>query len=183
MDVGDETLEETGPESFLETRNVRRSCIGGEDDLPAGGLEGIESVEELLLRPLFSGDELDVVEEQDIDSTKGLTKGLHLLPADAVDELVDKLFGGHVRDFAVGIGGDHAMADGVQEVRLAKTGTTIDIERVVGFPGVVGDSLSGGGGELVGCALDKTLKDEGRAERVAGQGDSRRVGGVGPVIT
>ncbi len=106
LDIGDETLEETGAQPFLETGNVRRSGVGGEDHLTTGGLKGVEGVEELFLGPLLPGDELDVVEEQDIDAAEGLTKGLHLLPADAVDEFVDELLGGHVRDLASRVGRD-----------------------------------------------------------------------------
>ena len=136
---------------------------------PAGGLESIESVKELFLSPFFSGDELDVVEEKDINPAKGLTEGLHLLSTDAIDELVDELLGCHVRDLATRVRFNHAVADRVQEMGLAEPGAAIDIERVVGFARPICNRLSGGRRKLVGGTLDKTLENEARDEGVTGK--------------
>ena len=132
-----ESLEEARAQALLEARDVGRARVGGEDDLATGGLEGVEGVEELLLGALLAGDELDVVEEEDVDATEGLPKDLHPLAANAVDELVDELLGGHVDDAVSRLGCGDAMGDGVQEVGLAEPGAAVEEERVVGVARVV----------------------------------------------
>jgi len=64
LDVGDQPPLEAGAEPVLELGDLLRGGIGGDDDLLAGLVEVVEGVEELLLRALLAGDELDVVDEQ-----------------------------------------------------------------------------------------------------------------------
>ena len=51
-------------QALLEPLDRRRRGVGGEHDLVAGLVEGVEGVEELLLGALLAGEDVDVVEEQ-----------------------------------------------------------------------------------------------------------------------
>ena len=75
--------------------------LGGESEertiLMAGFVEVVERVEELLLRPFLAGDELDVVDQEEID---GAVLGAELggaVVADRIDELVREALGGEMR--------------------------------------------------------------------------------------
>ena len=50
-------------ETVLQLGHLVGGPVGGQDDLLAGLVEGIEGVEELLLGLLAAGDELDIVHE------------------------------------------------------------------------------------------------------------------------
>ena len=50
-----------------EGREFARQAVGGEDELAAAFIEGVEGVEELLLGGLLALEELDVVDEEDVE--------------------------------------------------------------------------------------------------------------------
>ncbi len=66
LDVCDQTPLEPGPEPGLERGDIARRPVGGDHDLPAGLVERVEGVEELLLDPLLALEELDVVDQEDV---------------------------------------------------------------------------------------------------------------------
>jgi hypothetical protein len=59
-------------------------------------VQRVEGVEELLLRLHLAGEELDVVDEQDIDVAVASLEVGGLVVTDAVDEVVGELLGVHV---------------------------------------------------------------------------------------
>ena len=65
-------------------------------------VQGIECMEELLLCPLFSRQELNVVDHEHIDVSIALPEIHHLVIANGVDHLVGKLFRGQVGDAQIG---------------------------------------------------------------------------------
>ena len=66
-EVGDEAPLEAAAQSLLERGDLLGRPVAGEDDLLAVLVDRVEGVEELLLRALLVGDELDVVDEQQVD--------------------------------------------------------------------------------------------------------------------
>ena len=87
----------------LRSRSSRvRIAFGGrsvrEDDLLAVLVDGVERVEELLLGPLLVGDELDVVDEEQVDPAVAVAELVDLALLDRGDELVDELLAGGVDD-------------------------------------------------------------------------------------
>jgi len=56
----------------LEVLEARTACWGVRDGEPA------------------------VIEEQEVDTAKGLAKGIHLFAPDAVDQFINELFCGHI---------------------------------------------------------------------------------------
>ena len=62
-DIHEEAPLEAGHEPVLQLGHLVGGPVGGQDDLLAGLVEGVEGVEELLLSLLTAGDELDIVHE------------------------------------------------------------------------------------------------------------------------
>src|SRR4029079_1509078 len=112
-----------------------RRAVARKDDLLPLLVDRVERMEELFLRPLFSGEELDVVDEQHVDAPVALAELLALLRADRVDELVREFLARCVRDALLGVPADDSVPDRVHEMRLAQAGSAIDEQRVVRMPG------------------------------------------------
>ena len=98
-------------------------------------VERVERVEELFLRLLAAGEELDVVDQEQIAvGAVARAELVHLVVLQRVDELVREAFGRHVHDARVRTLVEHAVRDGVHQVGLAETGAAADEERVVAAP-------------------------------------------------
>ena len=67
LDVGDEAPLEAGAEAVFEVGELFGGPVGGDDDLLHALVQRVEGVEELFLGALLAGEELDVVDEQDVD--------------------------------------------------------------------------------------------------------------------
>jgi hypothetical protein len=78
LDVGDQTPLEPAAQPVLQRHQLLRRAVGGDDDLLVGVVEGVERVEELLLRPLLVLQELDVVDEEDVDVAIAALEGTAL---------------------------------------------------------------------------------------------------------
>ena len=113
------------PHSKRERRRSSMSAqlfgrtVAGDDDLLHALVQRVEGVEELFLRALLAGEELDVVDEQHVDVAELVAEAGHLVVADRVDHLVGELFAGDVADGGMGLAALHVVADGVHEVGLA----------------------------------------------------------------
>ena len=64
LKVGDQAPLEAVAKALFEPGDVLRDLVGREDDLPVRFVQRIERVEELLLRSLAVGQELNVVDDQ-----------------------------------------------------------------------------------------------------------------------
>ena len=131
-------------------------------------------MEELLLRPLLAGDELDVVDEQEVDVPVAPPKLRRAVVADRVDQLVGEPLGGDVDD-------DHSreqlgalVADRVQEMRLAQADPAVDEEGVVGLRGQLGYCLTGGLGKLVRGPDDEGVEGVARIQPLRGSATRAR---------
>ena len=90
-------------------------------------------MEELLLRPLLAGDELDIIDQEEID---GAVLGAELggpVVADRVDELVCEALGGEIEQAEGRVESGDLVADGVEQVGLAEADAAVDEERVIGL--------------------------------------------------
>ena len=147
--------------------------VGGEHDLLAVLVDGVEGVEELLLRPLLVGDELDVVDEQQVDAPVAGAEVVDAPLLDAGDELVGELLAGGVDDALAREAGQDLVADGVHQVRLAEADAAVQEERVVGVAGALGDRQAGGVGQAVGRADDEGAEGVARVEAGAARAARR----------
>ena len=93
----------------LERGDRARRPVGGDDDLPAGLVEAVEGMEELLLDPLLVLEELDVVDQEDVVVAVALLEAFDALVAKRVDEVVHERLARHVaRREVAGVLGDVA---------------------------------------------------------------------------
>ena len=102
LDVDAQTPPEPAHQPLLEPRELVRRPVRRDHDLTAGAVEMVERVEELGLRLFAFGEELDVVDEQDVDLAVLVAERVALSFADGLDELRHELLGGHVLDPRVG---------------------------------------------------------------------------------
>ena len=149
LDIRQQAPLETGAQPVLQGGHVAGPPVGGHDDLLPGFVEGVEGMEELLLGLLLTGDELDIVHQQQIRLAVlvlelRLTAGL-----DGGDQLVGEFVALDVDDLGVGILLADAVGDGVQQVGLSHAGRAIDKQGVVHIAGMVGYGD--------GCAVRKAV--------------------------
>src|SRR6185436_5535996 len=131
LDVCDEAPFEPRAEPGFEGRDRARRPVRGDDDLPAGLVERVKRVEELLLDPFLVLEELDVVDEKDVVVAVALLEAFDALVAERVDEVVHEDLTRHVaRGEIPGVLADVAR-DRLQEMGLPKPGAAVDEERVV----------------------------------------------------
>ena len=174
LDVGDQPPLEPGAEPVLERGDVVGRPVGGEHDLAAGLVEGVERVEQLLLEALLALDELDVVDEQHVGRVAVLApEGVLGAVPDRLDVVVEERLGRDVADQEVGVVLPHEVGDGLEEVGLAQAGVAVDEQRVVGQRRPLGHGEGGGVGEAVGRADDEGVEGVLRVQRL-GAGLRRR---------
>ena len=80
----------------------------------------IKVVEELFLCPLFVGDELDVVDEEQVDAPVATSEVVDLALLDAGNEFVCELLAGRIDNALARKAGDDRVTDGVHEMRFAE---------------------------------------------------------------
>ena len=147
------------------------------------GEQRLEGVEELLLRALLAGEELDVVDQQQVERVVlrlQLVEGLALV---VLHHVGDELLGVQVEDARVGPVGEERVADGVDQVRLAEADAAVDEERVVHEAGRAGDVQRGGARHLVGAAGNQRVEGQRRIEPAARRQRGARPACATPLAT
>ena len=124
-------MVEARDQTLLELRNVLGRLVRRDHDLLVGVAQGIERVEELLLRALLAGEELDVVDEEEVHVPVFVAEGESLRVLDGVDHLVGEALCGYVAHARIRTGREDGMPDGMQEMRLSEARAGEDEERVV----------------------------------------------------
>ena len=94
-------------------------------------MEGVKSMEKLLLSPLLLGDELYIVYKQHVDVSVFFSEFLVLVVSDGIDKLVGERLAGGVKHFGVWIVIQYVMSYGVHKMGLAQTYAAVEEKRVV----------------------------------------------------
>ena len=115
-------------------------------------------MEKFLLRTLFAGDKLDIVDEEQICHAVFAAEGLHVAFLDGGDQFVGEIFALDIDDAEIRMVLVHDIADCVQQVGLAQTGLAIDKQGIVVFRRAVGHRDGSGMGKFVGRTDDKVFK-------------------------
>ncbi len=136
--------------------------VGGDDDLLVLTVQGVEGVEELFLGGLFAGDELDVIDEQDVDAAIFVAEGLRGVAADGVDQVVGKLLGGDIQHLQTALRA--LVTNGMQQVGLAQPDAAVQEEWVVRLGRFLGYRLGGGMRQAVAGANHKVFKGIARVQ-------------------
>ena len=119
-------------------------------------------MEELLLSLLFAGDELHVVNQEQVRLAVlfphfGGFVGTFL---NGADQLVGQLIALDVGNAGIGIVAADDIGDGVDQMGLSKTGITVDQQGVIVLGGMVRNCLGSGVGQLVAGTDHKGIEGE-----------------------
>ena len=91
-------------------------------------------MEEFGLGSFFPGNELDVIDQEDIHPSKFISKLIHLLIAERIDQLIRELFRGDVTNLPhlwKDVMLQNMISDGVKKVGLSQSHPTINKEGIV----------------------------------------------------
>src|SRR5262245_61341207 len=105
---------------MLEVGNFRRRTIAREDNLFVAIEEGVESVEEFLLRTLLPPEKMNVVDQEEIRLAIAFAELDQIVVLDRINELVDENLARKVHYAGVFAAGDDVLADGLHQVSLAE---------------------------------------------------------------
>src|SRR3954451_20380596 len=130
-------------------------------------------MEELLLRALLVGEELDVVDQDHVGPAERIAEGRRAAVADRLDEGAGELLDRRVADAQAHAEAAHVVADRVEEVRLAEARRAMKEERVVGLSRHLGRGQRGRVGEAVPVADHELLEGVLGVEAGLGGGGTR----------
>ena len=94
-------------------------------------MERVERMEELFLQSFFAFHELNVVDEQHINFAVTTLEGSNGVATNAIDIFVQERFGRDIANFVMGVVLVNVIPNGMQQVGFAKSGRTINKQRVV----------------------------------------------------
>ena len=126
-------------------------------------------MEELFLRAVLAGDELNIINHQHIDRAENLFEIHDLLVAQRLDKAIHELFCRQIENPQIGLACVQLMGDGMHQVGLAQTHAAIEEQRVKGHRPALCHPAGGGMRELVGLTHDKAVKGKAGVQRGAGQ--------------
>lgn len=157
----DAALEAVG-QTIHHVGDVVGGTVTGHDDLAVRGREGVEDVEDLFLEAFFSGDVLNVIDQQNVGRAIFLAEGfLAVITRPRTHVVVHQVFGSGVEHAEVGIEPNGHVSDGVHEMRFADSGWAIHKERV-GSVGLVtrvfGHILRHRHRKIIAWATDERVK-------------------------
>ena len=131
LDIGDQSPLEARPQPLLDRGNLLRQAVGRDHDLPLQFVQRVKGVEELLLRALLAGDELDVVHQQHVHRAKPFAETQHAIEAQRVDHFVREFLRADVRQAHRRVALLDQVAHRLHQVRLPHPHAAIQEKRVV----------------------------------------------------
>ena len=161
-------------EPLLEALDFLRIAIAGQDHLLLSFEQRVEGVEELFLRTLLAGEELDVVDQQRVERAIRVLEFADGVVLQRAHHVADESLRMHVRDARILVARADLIADGVHEVRLAEADAAVDEERVVSATGILRHLHRRGARELIALALDEVREREVGIEATADLRPCRR---------
>ena len=115
-------------------------------------------MEELLLRTLFTDNELNIVDQENVDVAIFLAELGHchvVAVTNGVDQFICKVFAGNVENFGFRIVLQYKMSNRMHQMRLSKSDSCIQVQRVVDFTRRFRDCEGGSVCEHIISAHDK----------------------------
>ncbi len=168
-DVDAEPALEAREHALVESLEIGRRTVGGDDDLLAGVDERVQRVAELLLDRLAL-QKLHIVDDQHVDVAQLLLEGDRRMLRQRRDEAAHELLGRQIEHATLIVIG--RARDRLQQMRLAESDGGMRVERIeqrmLAGTGV-GDATGGRIGELVGGADQKGRERETTIERRAAE--------------
>ena len=124
----------------------------------------VECIEELLLRPGLSTEELDVVDQQQVQRVVELLEGIEGLVLIRPNDVRDVLLGVRIAYVRRRVPQEDVVRDGMHQVRLAEPDAAVDEHRVVGSTWVFSNLKRRGTRQLIGLASHEIVEGEQRVE-------------------
>src|SRR5690349_23949033 len=140
---------------MLEVSNLRRRPVAGQDDLLVTVEQGVEGMEELLLRTFLPAEELNIVNAKQIRLTITFPEFNQVIVLDRVDEFVNEQFARKINHFRVLLLGDHILPDRLHQVGFAKSDPAVNEKRVVSPRRSLGNGERGRVRDLIVRSDDK----------------------------
>ena len=120
LEVGDQAPFEAAAQPLLQPGNVLGHLVGVQDDLRTLRMQGVEGVEELLLRTLAARQRVDVVDDEEVHPAQPALELLHPVPAETRDEVADEGIGGEIRNSCFRASLQDRVADGGRQMGLSE---------------------------------------------------------------
>jgi hypothetical protein len=121
-------------------------------------MEIVKRVKEFLLRPFLPGEELDVIDKEDMGGPVFVAKVVLCAVGDGGEEIVRELLAGGVDNASMSVSA--AVGDGTEEVSLAQSSVTVDEQGVVHLGRLVGCGQGGGCRQAVTVSDDEAVEGE-----------------------
>ena len=160
-DRGDEPAREARLQAVFELVDILRCAVARHDDVLLLIEEVIECIEDLHLRRILGAEELHIVDQEEVQISILGTEFRHGVILDGIDQLIGESLARDEEDGKLRLVFVDVVADGVEQMRLAKAGGTVDEKRVhflvglIRMVGRLGDRISGLKGDLVAVAMDE----------------------------
>ncbi len=159
FEIGDQSPFEAGAETLFQVRNFFGRTVAGNDDLFLAVIEMIERVKKFFFGSLSSGQIVDIIHQEYIDTSVFLSKIQNFSVLKMIDEIIHEFFCCDIEDFeADGLSRMNMMSDGVHQMGFSQAGSSVDVEGIVRFGRIIYDSRSRSMGKLVAGPDDKVFK-------------------------
>ena len=130
LEVGTESPLEAGQQALLHALHLHRRLVRRQHNLLSGLVQVVKDVEEHVLCLLLAAEELHIVDDQHIHHLVEVAEVVDRVVAHCVDELVREALGAHIQHRLVRLTVFDFQPNGVREVRLAQSNTTVNEEGV-----------------------------------------------------
>ena len=158
LKIGDQSPLETRNQAMFQALNLARRPVASQHDLFVRFVQCVERMKKFFLDTLLASEELDVVNQQHIRLPIFFAELGERVVLDRINVFVRELLGGHVTDTRPFFGRNHMLANGVKQVRLAKTDTTVEKQWVIGFPRSISNGFGGRSREVVVISDDERIE-------------------------
>ena len=132
--------------------------VAGHHDMALLGQQRLEGVEEFFLCLFLAGEELHVVDQQQVERVVARLELVEGVAARGGDHVVHELFGVDVEHACLRALLQQLVAHRLQQVRLAQADAAIDEQRVVLDAGLARHMQRGGARHAVGRAFDQVVE-------------------------
>ena len=151
-------------------------AVGGDNNLFIELIEVVEYIKEFFLGFFLIDDELKIINDETVEFLEFTIEFFAFAILDGVYEIGIEVGNRGIENLIVGILLEEFIADGLNEVSLAETRSTIKEERVVAVAGCGDDAFGGRNGEVIIRTDDKIIESVFLVEAVTD-------GGFGDAVT
>ena len=159
LNVYEQTAFKAGAETVIQLQHIYGGTVGGDDYLMTGLVELIKGMEEFFLSCFLVGDELDIVNEEEIHISVFLAKLLGGALFYGADHFVGKIVALHIGYLGGRVIFVNGGANRQKEMCFSETGVSVYEKGVIGFAAGIFCSAQGGRvSVLIAFSYDKVIE-------------------------